>query len=310
MINKELLTKNGIAVLRLGREFISLKTGDRIEPIGNYSEKFGLGRGTIQSALRFLEEMGAVKLEPKGHLGTFIKSIDYRKLWDVAGLGSITGAMPLPYSKRYEGLATGIYKAFEKANIPFNMAYMRGGYKRLEGLEHMKYDFIIMSKLAAEISISSGYDIEILLDFGDYSYVQDHKVLFANPGYNEITDGMKVALDKSSPDHFILTTSECEGKKVDYVELTYNQILKSLQDGKVDAAIWNIDEIIDRNIKISYCDLKSPKAINIKADDTRAVLVVKKSNWGISGILRNIISKEDVCDIQKKVLIGEILPTY
>ena len=56
MINKELLTKNGIAVLRLGREFISLKTGDRIEPIGNYSEKFGLGRGTIQSALRFLEE--------------------------------------------------------------------------------------------------------------------------------------------------------------------------------------------------------------------------------------------------------------
>ena len=121
---------------------------------------------------------------------------------------------------------------------------------------------------------------------------------------------MKVALDKSSPDHFILTTSECEGKKVDYVELTYNQILKSLQDGKVDAAVWNIDEIIDRNIKISYCDLKSPKAINIKADDTRAVLVVKKSNWGISGILRNIISKEDVCDIQKKVLIGEILPTY
>ena len=45
-------------------------------------------------------------------------------------------------------------------------------------------------------------------------------------------------------------------------------------------------EIIDRNIKISYCDLKSPKAINIKADDTRAVLVVKKSNCGISGILK------------------------
>lgn len=99
-------------------------------------------------------------------------------------------------------------------------------------------------------------------------------------------------------------------QKVDYVELTYNQILKSLQDGKVDAAVWNIDEIIDRNIKISYCDLKSPKAINIKADDTRAVLVVKKSNCGISGILRNIISREDVCDIQKKALIGEILPTY
>ena len=29
--------------------------------------------------------------------------------------------------QEYEGLATGIYKAFEKANIPFNMAYMRAG---------------------------------------------------------------------------------------------------------------------------------------------------------------------------------------
>lgn len=310
MINKELLTKNGIAVLRLGREFISLRTGDRIEPIGNYSKKFDLGRGTIQSALRFLEETEAVKLEPKGHLGTFIESIDYRKLWDVAGLGSITGAMPLPYSRRYEGLATGIYKAFEKANIPFNMAYMRGGHKRQEALEQMKYDFIIMSKLAADTSISSGSDMEILLDFGDYSYVKDHKVLFANPENDEITDGMRVALDKSSPDHVILTTCECEGKNVDFVELTYNQILKSLQDKKIDAAVWNIDEIIDRNIKISYCDLKSPKALKIKEDDTKAVLVVKKSNWGISGILRNIINKEDVCHIQRKVLRGEMLPNY
>lgn len=310
LINKELLTKNGIAVLKLGREFISLKKDDRIEPIGVYAEKLHLGRGTIQSALRFLEETGAVKLEPKGHLGTFIENIDYRKLWDVAGLGSITGAMPLPYSRRYEGLATGLYKAFEKADIPFNMAYMRGGYKRQEALEQLKYDFIIMSKLAADMSIFSGKDVETVLDFGNYSYVKDHKVLFANPEDDEITDGMRVALDKSSPDHFILTTYECEDKKVDYVELTYNQILKSLLDKKIDAAVWNIDEISDRNINIPYYDLKSPKALKIKEDDTRAVLVARKSDWGLSGILRNIIDKQYVLDIQMKVLREEMLPSY
>lgn len=310
MINKELLTKNGIAVLKLAREFISLKKDDRIEPVGVYADKFHLGRGTIQSALRFLEETGAVKLEPKGHLGTFIENLDYRKLWDVAGLGSVTGAMPLPYSRRYEGLATGIYKSFEKSGIPFNMAYMRGGYKRLEALEQSKYDFIIISKLAANMGILSGKDMELVINFGNYSYVKDHKVLFANPEDSEIRDGMRVALDKSSPDHFILTTYECEGKKVKYVELTYNQILKSLLDKKVDAAIWNIDEIEDRNLSIPYFDLKNPKAVKLKEDNTKAVLVTRKSEWGLSDILRNVVDKQYVLEIQKKVLEGKILPNY
>ena len=254
--------------------------------------------------------MGAVKLEPKGHLGTFIEKIDYRELWEIAGLGSITGAMPLPYSRRYEGLATGFYKAFEKADIPFNMAYMRGGYKRQEALEQLKYDFIVMSKLAADINIDAGKDVEIVLDFGNYSYVKGHKVLFANPKNDKITDGMKVALDKSSPDHFILTSYECEDKKVGYVELTYNQILKSLLDKKIDAAVWNIDEIEDRNQNIPYYDLKNPKVLELKEDDTRAVLVVRKSDWGLSDILRNIIDKQYILDIQKKVLREEILPSY
>lgn len=310
MISKQLLTKNGIAVLRLAREFISYRPGDRIETVGDYAEKLNMGRGTIQSALKYLEESGAVRLEPRGHLGTFIESIDYKKLWEIADLKSITGVMPLPYSKRYEGLATSLYKAFEKANIPFNMAYMRGGYKREEALEQGKYDFAVMSKLAADLIISTGKDLEIVIDFGKYSYVAGHKVLFASRDKNKIENGMKVALDSSSVDHFILTCYECEGIDVEYVELKYNQILKSLMDGKIDAAIWNIDEIIDRGIDIPFYDLKNPKVAKLNEDDTRAVIVVKRSNWGIGGILRHIIDMEYVSEIQKKVIEGEILPSY
>ncbi|WP_422443538.1 GntR family transcriptional regulator YhfZ [Thermoanaerobacterium sp. DL9XJH110] len=310
MIDRQLLTKNGLAVLRLAREFISLKKGDRIETVGDFAQKLDLGRGTIQSAMRYLEEAGAIKLEAKGHLGTYIENIDYQKLWEIAGLRVITGIMPLPYSRRYEGLATGLYKAFEKANIPFNMAYMRGGYKRLEVLEQGKYDFAIMSKLAASINISSGKDMEIVLDLGKYSYVKGHKVLFANPEDTQIKDGMKVALDKSSIDHFILTCYECEGKDVEYVELSYNQILKSLLEKRIDAAVWNIDETEDRNLNLPYFDLKNPKVLKLNEDDTVAVLVVKKSNWGIGGVLKHIVDKEYVLDIQRQVLEGKILPSY
>jgi hypothetical protein len=190
------------------------------------------------------------------------------------------------------------------------MAYMRGGYKRLEVLEQGKYDFAIMSKLAASINISSGKDVEIVLDLGKYSYVKGHKVLFANPEDTQIKDGMKVALDKSSIDHFVLTCYECEGKNVEYVELSYNQILKSLLEKRIDAAVWNIDETEDRNLNLPYFDLKNPKVLKLNEDDTVAVLVVKKSNWGIGGVLKHIVDKEYVLDIQRQVLEGKILPSY
>lgn len=310
MIDKQLLTKNGIAVLRLAREFISMQPGQRIETVGDYAERLDLGRGTIQSAFKYLEESGAIRFDARGHLGTYIEDIDYKKLWDVAGLRSITGVMPLPYSRRYEGLATGLYKTFENADIPFNMAYMRGGYRREEALEQGKYDFAVMSMLAAELNIASGKDMEIVMDFGKYSYVAGHKVLFSNPAKSQIEDGMKVALDSSSIDHFILTCYECEGKEIEYVELSYNQILKSLADGLIDAAVWNIDEVIDSGLNIGYYDLKNPKAQSLHEKDTIAAIVVKKSNWGINGILRHIIDKEYVLQIQNRVQSGEMLPAY
>jgi hypothetical protein len=310
LIDGQLLTKNGIAVLRLAREFILLKEGQRIETVADYANKLGLGRGTIQTALRYLENIEAIHLEVRGHLGTSAVKVDYKKLWTVSGLGSITGVMPLPYSRRYEGLATGFYKAFEKASIQFNMAYMRGGYKREEALLQGKYDFAVMSKPAACYLMESCSDVEIVLDLGKHSFVKGHRILFADPQEVEIRDGMKVAIDSSSIDISILTRYECDGKDVEYVELTYNQILKSLQDGKIDAAIWSIDEVDDRNLNISFGDLKSTKVKDMDEDDTKAVLLVKKSNWGIDSIIRHMIDKEYIVDIQNKVIKGEILPSY
>jgi hypothetical protein len=310
MIDKQLLTKNGIAVMRLAREFISMQPGQRIETVGDYADKLCLGRGTIQSALRYLEDSGALRIDARGHLGTYIEGIDYKKLWEVAGLRSITGVMPLPYSRKYEGLATGMYKAFENADIPFNMAYMRGGYRREEALEQGKCDFIVMSMLAVQLNIESGNEIEIVMDFGRHSYVGGHKVLFSDPAKRQIEDGMKVGLDSSSIDHFILTCYECEGKNVDFVELSYNQILKSLTEGIIDAAVWNIDEVVDSGLNIKYYDLKNPKVQSLDEKDTIAAIAVKKSNWGINGILKGIIDKESVIGIQNKVQSGEIMPSY
>jgi len=299
-----------MAVLRLTREFIILKEGQRIQTVAEYSKKLGLGRGTIQTALQYLENTGAIKLEVKGHLGTYIESMNYRKLWEISGLGSITGVMPLPYSRRYEGLATGFYMAFEKASIQFNMAYMRGGNKRVETLLQGKYDFAVMSKLAADTMLQSCDDVEVALVLDSYSFVKGHRVLFADSGKAEINDGMRIGIDSSSIDIAVLVRHECEGKNVEYVELTYNQILKSLQDKKIDAAVWSIDEIEDRNLSIPFGELKSSKLKHFDSSNTKAAIVVKKSNWGISSLIKHVINRDYIVSIQNQVLEGKMLPRY
>ncbi len=310
MIDKQLLTKNGMAVLRLSREFILLKEGQRIETVAEYSKKLKLGRGTIQTAFQYLENTGAIKFEVKGHLGTYIESMNYRKLWEISGLGNITGVMPLPYSRRYEGLATGFYMAFEKANIQFSMAYMRGGNKRVEALLQGKYDYAVMSKLAADIIMETNDDIDVALVMDSHSFVGGHRVLFADPGKTEISDGMKIGIDSSSIDIAVLVKHECEGKNVKYMELTYNQILKSLQSKKIDAAVWSIDEIEDRTLSIPYGELKSSKLAEYNGANTKAAIVVKKSNWGIGSLVKHVIDKAYIASIQNQVLEGKIIPEY
>ncbi|NPV43845.1 MAG: hypothetical protein HPY70_07720 [Firmicutes bacterium] len=307
---KDLLTKNGIAVTMLAREMLSLKSGDRIETIGEYAKKFNLGRGTIQTALKYLEDNKAIELEPRGHLGTYINNIDYKKLWEFVGLTIVSGVMPLPYSKRYEGLATGLYKVFEKGKIPFNMAYMRGSERRLEALSNGKYDFAIMSMLAARLYIESGKNLKIVVDFGPNTNVSTHRVIFSDNRKNVIEDGMKVAIDPTSLDQFILTYYECEGKDVEFIELPYNQIIPHIMEGKIDTAVWNYDEIIDRGLYIKNEPLKSEKSRKISEDNTRAVLVVKRDNFGVDKIISRIVDKEEVIKIQEQVLANKIFPEY
>lgn len=310
MTDMSLLSKNGNAVVQLAREFIKLRPGSRLETIGDYAARLDMGRGTVQTAIKFMTDAGAIKLEARGHLGTFVEEIHYEKLWHLCGFMSLTGVMPLPYSRRYEGLATGIYRAFEKANIPFNMAYMRGGSRRLEALKSGKYDFVVMSKLAADYCIANGHPLRIAVRFGKYSYVKGHNTLFANPQNKEIVDGMKVAIDSSSLDHYLLTHYECENKAVTFVELTYNQIMKKLQQGTIDAAVWNIDEILDQGSPMPFYPTRSKKVAAIDEADTEAVMVVRSEGGDIAYFLQSIIDVDLVTKIQQAVLQETMLPQY
>ena len=306
-IKNQLMQKNGLVAMRLAREFITLQVGDRIKTVADYTEKYKTARGTVQVAIKLLERHYAISLDHKGHLGTFIVHLDYKVLWEFTDMRTIMGVMPLPYSKLYEGLATGLYKTASNNNIPFSLAYMRGAQARLVALSSGRYDFVITSKLAALYSIENRLEIEIAIEFGEFTYVNEHAVIFADASKRKIEDGMKVGIDRSSIDHRLLTLNQCDGKDVELVDLAYNQIIMKLNTGEIDVAIWNIDEIIEKKLNIKYYPLSGMK---FEGQDTEAVMVVNKDNYEIKNLLEHFINKAKVREYQKGVVQGSIIPSY
>lgn len=306
----KLMSKNGIAIVSLAREIFTLNIDDRIQTVEQFSEALSLGRGTIHTALKFLQKEKAITLESRGHLGTYINFIDYKKLWTIADIGTIMGVMPLPYSKRYEGLATGLYTTFETMDIHFSLAFMRGSSKRIEALSSGRYNFAVVSKLAAKLEMQKSDNIEIAYEFPESSYVGRHVIIFGDKKQTKITPKMRVGIDPDSIDQIILTNYECEGIDVEFIDISYTQIFNNIKNNVIDAAIWNGDELKEQAENYGISPLSNKKSTNLSKEDTIAVIVVEKGNKMIHEILSKFIDIKEISNIQRKVIEDKIIPTY
>jgi len=306
-IHNELMQKNGIMAMKLACDFTANEIGDRINTVASLAEKYETGRGTIQTALKILQDYGAIVLEARGHLGTFITNIDHSKLLNIAGVKSIVGVMPLPYSKRYEGLATGLYNSLNSINILIDLAFMRGSNHRLGALKDKRYDFAITSKLTAEYYIKNGENIQIVMSFGEKSYVDEHVLFIRDSEISSIKPGMKIGIDYSSIDQMVLTLTYFKNMRVEYVPVIYSQLVNFIKTGRIDGAIWNIDYANENEPGIKYINLKEQE---YGYSDTEAVIITNKDNEIIEKLFKRIINVESIIEYQEKVIDGTIIPNY
>ncbi|BBM36759.1 GntR family transcriptional regulator YhfZ [Pseudoleptotrichia goodfellowii] len=297
------LNKKNRSVLFVARELLFLKVGERIAPVTEYSEKYGISVGLIQRAFVLLQNEGAIKLDKRGVLGSFVKEINNEILLEKSDLGFLVGVMPLPYSKRYEGLATGIKNNFQNYNLNYYFAYMSGSGVRLSLLRKGIYDFAVVSRLAYEIERERNGDIESVFEFGANSYVSKH-VLLKAPGVKKI---VKIGVDRNSEDQEFLTKEFLGDSNYEFVEIDYNETLKLLENKIVDGIIWNYDEIEEKSIKMEYEELPESRILK-KANE--AVLVISRRNDNLRKLSRKIIDVDYIREIQQKVLTNQILPTY
>lgn len=305
-VQEVLLSKNGYVTMQIANEFLQYRKGDKIPTVTELSEKYKTSRGTMQNAIKLLQNKKVIRLEPRGHLGTFLVQKDMALLLQYANIKGILGTMPLPYSKKYEGLASGLVKAMvNEYKIPAYLTFMRGARNRIAMLVDFRCEFAIVSLFAAKQHLEFHDDIEIVKRFGIGSYLGKHVILLRDKGAHAIQNGMRVGIDITSIDQLAMTQHVCRGKQVQFVEVGYSQIIKNIIEGKCDAAIWNEDEILDKFIQVNYVPVEEENE-----EDTEAVLIVSKKRPEMKLLLNEIIDEETVLSVQSKVINREITPIY
>ncbi|MCY7858546.1 transcriptional regulator [Bacillus sonorensis] len=302
-------SKNGLAAKNIAKELLGLKTGEKIPRISDYCDQLSIGRGTVQSALNLLADMKAIQLEARGHLGTYLVSKDNNLLLEIAGIAPLIGSMPLPYSRKYEGLATGIVEGFESAGKTVNLIYMRGGVNRIEAVRTKRSDFAIVSKLTADDAIAEYPNLKVFKRFGPGSYVNAHKIFLADSQEDAVRGAVKVGVDLESLDQKRLTMAEFESKNAEFINVNYMQLFDMLNSIQIDAAVWNADDerMIQTFRAVDFC---SPKAKKMSEDTTEAVIMIDggreqeiTEKWSMVGV-------KQILDIQKIVEKGEKIPRY
>lgn len=306
-MSEALYQKLGIAVNRLAQDLLARQEGERIPPISEYQEKLRVSRGTIQNGLNYLKDSGAITLVSRGHLGTFIERLDYRRLQECSFSKELTGIMPLPYSLCYQGLATALYRALSP--YAFNLLYARGAESRMRLLTSGVCHFTICSRYAAEEAIRHHTDVEIAVDLGPGTYLTSHVLVFREAGKTAIESGMRIGYDRSSVDHRNLTELICSGVRgVKLVELKAHQTIRAIQNDEIDAGVWNLDDIMESGYKGLHV-VPIRQSADISAFSS-AVLVIRRGDESIAQLLRQSVRLSTVQRTISAVRAGTIPADY
>ena len=304
-----LLTKHGQIVMGLARSLLEAVPGDRLLPVQEYADLFQAGAGTVQSALDFLQEVGAARLEPRGRLGTYVAAANYLRLWQISQHRPMIGVMPLPYLRHIEGLATALQAQFAAAEMSLSLRFMRGSTERLQALANGVIDWALVSRFAADTATAHGFVVDQCVSFGEQSYLEGHILLLRSHVNAAQLDDVRLGVDFLSADHVYISRTISRGKRVELVNIQYDQALDLLATGAIDAVVWTSLE--------TPASLSNITAIPLSAADnpmvaslSEAVIVVSRGNKAAANLLQAVLDAPAARTIQRAVIERLRVPSY
>jgi hypothetical protein len=308
--DERFLTRNGLAARQLAVLLLNHEPDTRLPRVRDFAEELGCGNGTVQAALRLLEESGAIETAARGHLGTFLVRSERSVLWRLSGLGTLLAAMPLPYSRRYEGLATGLRTAFEEAGTPFAITFMRGAGARTTALLEGKVDLVVLSRFAADRLIEE-HPVELVADLGPATYVGAHGLLLRE-GASLDAPGLRVAVDPTSEDQRMLAERAFAGRTdIEWVESSYMQLRDLFAQNLADATVWNLDEVQGRTgMGGEVLPLGDEVTRDLSLRNSSAAIIGRTEGAKALSAVRDAVDLSTVTSLQAEVLRGERVPSY
>lgn len=305
----ELLSKQGKSITLLAQLLLQTQPMGRLPAMQQIADEQAVSVGTVQSAMQYLQMANIVDVESRGRLGAFVQALDYLKLWTLANRRAMIGMLPMPYSRRVEGLATGLRWSFEDERFDVDMRFMRGSTARIQRLHAQQCDWVVTSRYAAETASVQGFDVQIILALGMGTYTVDH-VLVLN-GSETLQAGMRVGIDTFSADHAYVVRLLSRGIPVKFVEVDYSTSLDQLLRGEIDATVWTQHDlpVLPGHIHVQQVNNSfSTEAYFQQLGE--AVIVGLKGSTAVAHVLKATLHVETLRTIQGDVLAGRRRPTY
>ncbi|MEX7631073.1 GntR family transcriptional regulator YhfZ, partial [Serratia marcescens] len=295
--------KEGLSLSCLAMYLLGCQPGERLKTIGELARDNALSIGLMQAALKTLENAGCITVQRSGRNGSFLTHVDYRSLLDYANISRVVCAMPLPYTREYEGLASGLKREF--SDVPFYFAHMRGADIRVECLRNGIYDLAVVSRLAAEEYVSRPENgVKIAATLGEHSWVS-HQIIRRRGDHGAVR---RVGVDCRSMDQKLLTDMIYDPAAVARVEIPYHDCLSRLENGTIDAVVWNVE---NRRVLARY----GLEAVPLEGDQrvvlaTEATILIRSDDRSTGKLLDTFVDTHRVRQHQRAVVSEEIEPSY
>lgn len=294
--------------VRLADYLIQMKEGDQLPSIRQLASLTHMSVGSVSTALNALQDIAAVKIQNHGHQGSEVVGLSLNRLWNLVEQGPLVISLTLPMHSYFEGLATGIKQSLEKAGFETYLIFIRGSRTRLKALHDNRCHAAVMSGLAAEELC--GNDHEILFQLPPGSWISEYVVYYRASSIG-IDRPLRVAVDKDSYDHKRLSELEFDGQPVEFRWMPFIQIPRLLRSGEVDATVWTIDQAetyMSEGVQLRSLSERVKAEVGTKS--TSATFVGKKGSHTVRAVLQAAINPEQVIEIQRKIISGEIIPEY
>ncbi|MCI9137436.1 MAG: hypothetical protein HFH48_07710 [Lachnospiraceae bacterium] len=299
--------KNALVTIMMARDIVNKEPGDKMVPIAEYERNCGFSRWTIQTAIKTLLDNECMVVEKYGPKGTFLAKINYEKLWNFTDWDPLLGCVPVSTSRTLSGLLTGTNIVLKQKGIPFNLSFMAPVKNRLLSLDRGRCNFVIATKLAYELGKEMYPNVRLAMELKNCKYNLGYRVYYNTEQFQGVKDGMSIGIYESALEQTYLSNLVCEGRDVEKKYLYYHETYSAFLHGEIDMVVQRSDceeyqMFKEKSVSLSY--------LGLDEEIMTPVVLVNKDDYGMEELIKHNINIAEMAEIQKKVLEGEMEPSY